>query len=128
MVTRTRRRGRKDGEEKNAKAQRRKDAGKTGEEKNAKAQRRKDAKKTGESKSKRTFSRCLCTCIQSAILGAILCQSPFLFSSLRLCAFAFFSWSSLRLCVSFFFFFFFLAFLSDGHEKKSAESRHGRVG
>jgi hypothetical protein len=49
----------------------------------------------------------------------------FFLAPLRLCAFAFFSWSSLRLCVSFF---FLLAFLSDGHEKKSADSRLRRIG
>jgi hypothetical protein len=85
MVTRTRRRGRKDGEEKKrkgARTQGRKD----GEEKTEKkkTQRRKDAKKTGESKPKRTFSRCLPTC--NPEFNPL--PSPFLFSSLRLCVFA----------------------------------------
>jgi hypothetical protein len=85
MVTRTRRRGRKDGEEKNAKAQR-----------------RKDAKKTGEPKPKKnifTVPSYLQSRVQSWVQSSAIPFLIFFLAPLRLCAFAFFSWSSLRPCV-----------------------------
>ena len=78
---------------KGARTQRRKD----GEEKNAKAQRRKDAKKTGEPKPKKnifTVPSYLQSRVQSWVQSSAIPFLIFFLAPLRLCAFAFFSWSS----------------------------------
>ena len=139
MVTRTRRRGRKDGEEKNAKVQRRKDAReeKGGEEGNAKVQRCKGARAQGKpgSQNLETLFFTLPSYLNPTCnLECNPLPSPvplllFFFSSLRPCAFAPLRFLLLLLLLLLLLFFTSLrSRFSRLDIKKSAESRRRRIG